>query len=624
MTLYSRKQGGIVSAAAEIIMLVCIVLLTGWYLTQNNWVRELLIQSESKTEVKVSNYRELRAAFSNPKIQTIQITQDILMEQDTWGQLLISRDLLLSGGGFVFDAQSMDRHLLVLPGARLTVRNLHFKNGLLSNDVQAQGGAVFVSDGSEAYFEYCSFEGNQAYSLTPNGKAEGGAVFGGTHLKSSFVRNQAVGGTAQGGAVSRGEYRECRFEENQARTSTAKAPAFGGAANEGNFTDCLFLNNKSIAVGQSSGGAGNLGKYLNCLFRENLSQSLEGAAFGGALSNAEGLNSTFLENQAIGSPKGEAYGGALWKGTYINCTLTLNRAFLSPKTEKNTDTANGDTAKLGPASVYGGGSYSGSFTNCIITGNSISGDEIIGRDAFDASSSGGNVIGDAVNSRFELGLNDFIGAQAADVFGSNTPAKNGGIWETLAIVQGSPAEKRGVNAPGVPTKDARGIRRSPLISDSGAYELSGQLLLTEAEEVQRSTPLSPSSRNTQSEGTPQELNFGEDVFEWIVGQPIQDINLGDPAKMVSVPAKEEQARSADASGLRFLKKLMQRTNKTEPIKSQRLHWHVEGLPVGLKFDETLGKISGTPSQTARGELQLNIMRDDEIIATGIQRYQILD
>lgn len=42
MTLYSRKQGGIVSAAAEIIMLVCIVLLTGWYLTQNNWVRELL------------------------------------------------------------------------------------------------------------------------------------------------------------------------------------------------------------------------------------------------------------------------------------------------------------------------------------------------------------------------------------------------------------------------------------------------------------------------------------------------------------------------------------------------------------------------------------------------------
>lgn len=99
MTLYSRKQGGIVSAAAEIIMLVCIVLLTGWYLTQNNWVRELLIQSESKTEVKVSNYRELRAAFSNPKIQTIQITQDILMEQDTWGQLLISRDLLLSGGG---------------------------------------------------------------------------------------------------------------------------------------------------------------------------------------------------------------------------------------------------------------------------------------------------------------------------------------------------------------------------------------------------------------------------------------------------------------------------------------------------------------------------------------------
>ena len=188
MTLYSRKQGGIVSAAAEIIMLVCIVLLTGWYLTQNNWVRELLIQSESKTEVKVSNYRELRAAFSNPKIQTIQITQDILMEQDTGKQLLISRDLLLSGGGFVFDAQSMDRHLLVLPGARLTVRNLHFKNGLLSNDVQAQGGAVFVSDGSEAYFEYCSFEGNQAYSLTPNGIAEGGAVFGGSEIKRCLVR----------------------------------------------------------------------------------------------------------------------------------------------------------------------------------------------------------------------------------------------------------------------------------------------------------------------------------------------------------------------------------------------------------------------------------------------------
>ena len=108
MTLYSRKQGGIVSAAAEIIMLVCIVLLTGWYLTQNNWVRELLIQSESKTEVKVSNYRELRAAFSNPKIQTIQITQDILMEQDTGKQLLISRDLLLSGGGFVFDCRAVN------------------------------------------------------------------------------------------------------------------------------------------------------------------------------------------------------------------------------------------------------------------------------------------------------------------------------------------------------------------------------------------------------------------------------------------------------------------------------------------------------------------------------------
>ena len=624
MTLFSRKQGGIISAAAEIIMLVCIVLLTGWYLTQNNWVRELLIQSESKAEVKVSNYRELRAAFSNPKIQTIQITQDILMEQNGGKQLAVSRDLLLSGGGFLFDAQNMDRHLLVLPGARVTVRNLHFKNGLLSNDAQAQGGSVFVSDGSEAYFEYCSFENNQAHSVALGGKAEGGAVFGGTYVKSSFVRNQAIGGTALGGAVSRGEYRECRFEENQAITSTPKAHASGGAANEGNFTDCLFLNNKSIASAQSSGGAGNLGKYLNCLFRDNQTQSLEGTASGGALSNAEGLNSTFWGNQAIGAPKGEAYGGALWKGTYINCTLTQNRALLSPQSEKNTAAAETDTAKLGPASVFGGGSYSGSFTNCIIAGNSISGDEIIGRDTFEAFSSGGNVIGDAVNSRFESGLNDFIGAQAADIFGSNTLAKNGGTWETVAIIQGSPAEKRGVNAPGVPTKDARGIRRSPLVSDSGAYELSGQLLLTEAEESHRERAFPPQPTTPPNGSTPQELNFGEDVFEWVVGQPIQDIHLGDPAKMLSVPAKEERPDSGDVSGLRFLKKWLQRTKKPEPLKPPRLHWHVEGLPDGLRFDEALGKISGTPSQTSKGELLLMIMRDDEIIGSGIQRYQILD
>ena len=621
MTLYPRKRGGIISAGAEIIMLVCIVLLMGWYLTQNNWVRELLILNESTPEVKVSNYGELRAAFSNPKVQTIQITQNILME--TGAQLPISRDLLLNGGGFVFDAQSRDRHLLVLPGARLTVRNLKFKNGLLSNDTQAKGGSVFVSDGSEAYFEHCIFEDNQASSIAINGMAEGGAVFGGIYSKSSFIRNQAVGETASGGAASHGEYRECRFEGNQAVASGTKTHASGGAANEGNFTDCLFLNNKSIANGPSFGGAGNRGKYLNCLFRNNLSQSHESAAYGGALSDAEGLNSTFFKNQAIGSQKREVYGGALWKGTYINCTLTQNRALLLQQAKGNIREASVDVAELGPASVFGGASYSGSFTNCIITGNSISQDEVIGRDTFNASSSGGNVVGDAVNSRFELGLNDFIGARAAEVFGTNKLAKNGGTWETLAIIQGGPAEKRGINAPAVPPKDARGIRRSPLISDSGAYELTGQLLLTEVEESQRETPLSPSSTRAQNDGTPQELNFGEDIFEWIVGQPIQDINLGDPAKMVVLPTKKT-ANSADLPGLSILKGLLQRNKKTETLPDTRFHWHVEGLPGGLKFNEKLGKISGTPSQTTRGELLIKIMKDNKVVGVGIQRYQVMD
>lgn len=149
----------------------------------------------------------------------------------------------------------MDRHLLVLPGARLTVRNLHFRNGLLSNDVQAQGGAVSFPTVQKPTL-------NTAPSRKPSlflhsGKAEGGAVFGGTHLKTASFATKPSGGNGTGRCHlrHRGEYRECRFEENQAITSTAKAPAFGGAANEGNFTDCLFLNNKSIAVGQSSGGA---------------------------------------------------------------------------------------------------------------------------------------------------------------------------------------------------------------------------------------------------------------------------------------------------------------------------------------------------------------------------------
>lgn len=623
MAFFQRKRNAFLHFFFELIMIACIVSLIGWYYQNKASLWELSIASDPNIEeIAVTNYREFQAAFSNPSIKVIHVSADMTREDPSVVMryklavgaspkqgdlsLALSRDLHVFGHSHSLKALSEGRFIEVLSGGNLRVEDFSFIDALVSDDTLAQGGAILIRPGARAYFERCSFQNNATYSHS--GRAEGGAVFGEAEFfLSTFTHNSSNGKEAFGGASSGGRFDRSEFKNNEARSTVEGGSSRGGAAHEGIFIDTIFSGNKSSAEGNAYGGAGHLGSYTNCLFTDNHADSHRQNAYGGALSEATASNSTFVENVAVANAKTSAQGGASWKGSFTNCTFTQNRVFHKdiPNQAPAEIPSVALSADLAMSKLQGGAVYGGSFTNCIIVGNASIQNDIAGRDAAAANSLGGNVVGEASLSHFDLTRNDYVGARAGDVFGSNQLADNGGFVQTIAIPPTSLAIKRGVLTPSVPEQDARGVARTKLFSDAGAFELSSTLPVSEPNlpEVEEKSALTAVS------------------YEWKAGvaiTPISVATVNAAPSPVSSDAEEKPEggfqKILTDSG-RFLNRLF-KGNKESTFQ-------VSGLPEGLTFESESNEIKGTPAEAGEGIFEIKEFRKNTVFKTQEFRYRIL-
>lgn len=150
---------------------------------------------------------------------------------------------------------------IVILGASPIIRNCVFK----SNDVNYQGGAVYMARESAPVFDSCIFFENAA--------EKGGAIFG--------VQSKPV-------------FKRCVFEKNEGRYS-------GGAVynSDGQITSmdgCHFVRNRASYYGGGIYEYGSEGKLKNCTFDRNRATYKGGAVCNGYRGKSELVDCRFLSN----------------------------------------------------------------------------------------------------------------------------------------------------------------------------------------------------------------------------------------------------------------------------------------------------------------------------------------
>lgn len=212
------------------------------------------------------------------------------------------------------------------------------------------------------------------------------------------------------------------------------------------ITNCTFAANTTTSTGQGAAiwSAGSAELYiLNSTFKNNASSNT-----GGAIANygtMDLVNCTFSGNSSSGGGAVMDYGTSSAK----NLTITSN----SPN---GWAVANSGTV----------------LTNCIIVGNSTSDvyGNLTGVVCLFGTTEGGTISG-SMNT---------TGVTAASIFGANVLANNGGITETIAILNPSAAVDGGYMYSGVKPTDQRGFARvgNP---DLGAFEHPEPLSVVDSE-----------------------------------------------------------------------------------------------------------------------------------------------
>ena len=300
------------------------------------------------------------------------------------------------------------------------------------NNSGSRGGALIESNGTRCIFINnsvetssdggamygglalnCTFINNSAglYGALSNGIAincnfsnnyaclGGGAIGSSSAINCIFINN-TIGGEHGycGGAIAYSSAVNCTFINNSAENS------YGGAIARSSAVNCTFINNSAIKGGaiymtedinitgcifkaNSAEEGGAIYSYdtiyvINCNFTENTATQI-----GGAISNANAINCTFLNNSAyfggavyftssggsvercsfVGNSVGSD-GGAMYGGSAVNCNFTNN-------------SATGEYSK-------GGAMYGGSALNCTFNFNSAK------------SSAGAIMFGSALNCIF--------------------------------------------------------------------------------------------------------------------------------------------------------------------------------------------------------------------------------
>lgn len=364
--------------------------------------------------------------------------------------LTVQRDTVIDGNGhsIVMSGNSSSRLFHVLPGVRLSLRNLSLNDGFSTN-----GGAIF-NDGGTLSLLNCTFSNNVVRGQTPlhgtngispgqNGSdgspgvaAGGGAIFNTGILRASncvFLANAAFGGNGgDGGAGVDGQ----SFIDARGRCVFGTPGGNGGHGGSGAGADggaiwnreeawlenALFVQNFANA---GIGGSGGAGAYGGCSAPGGGNGGRGGGggdSQGGALHNAGLLwisGATFAFNQSsggkggfggrpsgfggtpgLGGQGGSASGGSFHNsGTsgLINVTIAMN------------------------ATQGGAGEQSGpTFSNC----------------SYARSADGGQASGGALANRGELALTNCTIWQNSSIGGGSTnlcyPSQSGAPGPSLA------------------------------------------------------------------------------------------------------------------------------------------------------------------------------------------------
>lgn len=253
---------------------------------------------------------------------------------------------------------------MIVSGARVTLRDMSFKNNRVYGDNTSSGaggagaGAGLAINwsqpGTSNLLERVTFEGNQSYGGT--GPERGGVVYGALFVNASitinygtFINNQAFAGSSAGSG----------------RFGDLNADALGGAIGGGGGS---WVLRRIVATGnQVVGGNGTL---------------YAGGGFGGGIfvekATSFSITDSYLSgNMAVG---GNALNGGFGAGGGIlvdNTSATIDRVYLIANSA-----IGGNTTSTGNAGAGGGGglylwktnpavAMSASVTNAVITDNYV-------------------------------------------------------------------------------------------------------------------------------------------------------------------------------------------------------------------------------------------------------------
>ena len=258
-----------------------------------------------------------------------------------------------------------------------------------NNFAKYYGGAMY--NGTS---EKCRFVNNTTSTTVAGGC--GGAVYGGTSRECEFISNNSYqGGAGGGGSDGKAKFYDCVFSGNKAfkisgnngggdggalhagensyliverslfYNNEAKNDE-GGAAKNGSFTDCVFVQNKTSASG--SGGALVGGIATKCVFDSNTAKN------GGGTYNTTANECVYTNNVSNSTGTGvSAAGSAINKGTIRNCLIIKNKdgAKISGAGTVNGATCINCTIVGNITKNSYGAAHGGTFKNCIVIDNDV-------------------------------------------------------------------------------------------------------------------------------------------------------------------------------------------------------------------------------------------------------------
>ncbi|WP_319421655.1 choice-of-anchor Q domain-containing protein [Pleurocapsa sp. FMAR1] len=258
----------------------------------------------------------------------------------------------------------------------------------------------------------------------------------------------------------------------------------GGINNHENLT----VNKSIISDNSAQGGGGVLTNNFATTTINNSTVSDNSAQGGGGVSNSD--STTTINNSTISNNNSTKYGGGgISSSSFEGGSTIVNNSTISGNTAKgqgggidafdtilevNNSTITKNTAMNSRNFPGGNGSgvsaqfSSSTFTSSIISGNGKN-DDFLGN----GTSGGNNLIGNADNTKaFSDGVKgDLVGTADAPAKSRLGELKdNGGLTFTHALLPDSSAINAGNNSKKL-TTDQRGLERSLLQTDIGAYEV---------------------------------------------------------------------------------------------------------------------------------------------------------